>query len=105
MLYALKMECQGAQEEPDGRPGGPGRGKGSKGYAMALQGPLDLLAFLMAHPWATWNSLKGASFKEKGVMLTTCIELFLFLNKDHVVSYRHASVKPPWTFMLICKLV
>jgi len=51
------MDCQGAQEEPEGRPGGPGRGNRSRGKAMVFQGPLDLLAFLTAHPWATWNSI------------------------------------------------
>ena len=64
---------------------------------------LLVLAFCLALHWAPWNFLKGASFKEKRVVLTpTCIEPFLVLKQDHAVSYRHASVKPPWTFMLTC---
>ena len=46
------MDCQGAQEEPEGRPGGPGRGNRSRGKAMVGGKP-----WLSKVPWTSWPSL------------------------------------------------
>ena len=59
------MNCKGAQEEPVGRQGEPGRGKRARGDPLSwlFEGRLVLLAFLLALPWARWNFLKLAQEK------------------------------------------
>ena len=54
MEWDSSMDFQGAQEEPEGRPGGPGKGKRARSDPPSW-GPLVLLAVLLALPW-----VKGA---------------------------------------------
>ena len=47
------LDCQGAQEEPEGRPGGPVNLQTARGVPRALS--LVLLAFLLALPGLPGN--------------------------------------------------
>ena len=59
-------------EELTGKPGAPGRGKRA---TALIEGPVVLLAFLLALAWAPSNSPKVCIFKEMKVS-------FLFLHEE-----------------------
>ena len=49
------MDCQGVQEEPEGRPGGPGDLETARGGSPLFYPSLVLLAFLLAIPGLPGN--------------------------------------------------